>query len=86
MKAKPLDLLEGPSNTTFTFCIFPNLPNSLSKSFSVVVKFNPNTPRQLVGCGFSLSPPIFVGRGNDRDLERGDLDLGDPDRDLLDLE
>ena len=81
MNANPLDLLVGPSNTTWTLSILPYLPNSRSKSLSVVVKLRPNTPRHLEGVGFSLSPYTLVGLGIDLDLllDLGDLDLGDPD-------
>lgn len=73
MKAKPRDLLVGPSRTTWTFSILPKRLNSLSRSLSVVVKFSPNTPKHLELLGFSLSPYTFVGLGNpDLDL---DLDL-----------
>lgn len=35
----------------------PNCPNSFSRSFSLVYKLRPNTPRTLQDSGFSLFPP-----------------------------
>lgn len=41
----------------------------------MVVKLRPNTPRQLLGVGFSLSPYTLVGFGYDLDLDlEPDLD------------
>ena len=57
-KANPRDRLLGPSSTTFTFSMVPNLLNALWRSASVVLKLRPNTPMQLVGAGFSRSPLV----------------------------
>jgi len=79
-KANPRDRLLGPSSTTFTFSMVPNLLKALWRSASVVLKLRPNTPMQLVGAGFSRSPLVSDGLGWALlPLSSGLLDLLDPD-------